>query len=74
MTTIITVRKLPEHVKKQLDARAGRNGRSTEAEVRAILTDAVTNDLETGTALARFARAHRLDLAEAMGLPIGAPA
>ena len=37
---MLTVRKLPDEVHRALRLRAARNGRSTEAEVRAILEDA----------------------------------
>ncbi len=37
----ITVRNLPEGTHQALKARAARHGRSTEAEVRAILEDVV---------------------------------
>ncbi|MDE0521655.1 MAG: Arc family DNA-binding protein [Boseongicola sp.] len=38
---MLTVRNLPDEVHRALRARASRRGRSTEAEVRAILGDAV---------------------------------
>ena len=38
----ISVRILDDHVKERLRIRAARNGRSMEAEIRAILTDAVS--------------------------------
>lgn len=37
----VSVRNLPDDVKEQLRVRAARNGRSLEAEIRHILTDAV---------------------------------
>ncbi len=40
----MTVRNLPDEVHRALRARAAKNGRSTEAEVRAILESAVTSD------------------------------
>ena len=40
----ISVRDLDEDVASRLKVRAARHGRSMEAEVRAILTDAVTAD------------------------------
>lgn len=42
----ISVRDLDEDVAGRLKVRAARHGRSMEAEVRAILTDAVTADDE----------------------------
>ncbi len=39
--TMLTVRDLDPHVKDKLRRRAARHGRSMEAEVRQILTDAV---------------------------------
>ncbi len=44
----ITVRALSEETKTRLRVRAARNGRSTEAEVRAILETAVRDGGETG--------------------------
>lgn len=40
--TAISVRDLDDRVAARLKVQAARNGRSMEAEVRAILTDAVT--------------------------------
>ena len=40
----ISVRDLDDEVATQLKVRAARHGRSMEAEVRAILTDAVTSN------------------------------
>ncbi len=37
----MTIRNIPEETHRALKIRAQKNGRSTEAEVRAILTDAV---------------------------------
>jgi antitoxin FitA len=47
----ITVRNLPEETARALKARAARAGRSTEAEVREILTAAVREPKGLGTAL-----------------------
>ncbi len=44
----ITVRNLSEETKRALKARARANGRSTEAEVRAILSAAVADPAEVG--------------------------
>ena len=38
----VSIRNLDERVKERLRVRAARHGRSMEAEIRAILTDAVT--------------------------------
>jgi plasmid stability protein len=38
----LSIRNLDDQVKERLRVRAARHGRSMEAEVRAILTDAVT--------------------------------
>jgi plasmid stability protein len=45
---MLTMRNLPDEVHRALRLRAARHGRSTEAEVRAILVDARTglNDAE----------------------------
>jgi plasmid stability protein len=40
--TAVSVRNLDERVKERLRVRAARHGRSMEAEIRAILTDAVS--------------------------------
>lgn len=45
--TTMTIRKLPESVRRRLRLRAARHGRSVEAEVRQILTDAVSGDEPT---------------------------
>jgi plasmid stability protein len=42
----ITVRNLDDHVKHRLRARAAKHGRSMEAEVRAILVEAVSDEDE----------------------------
>jgi len=55
---VLTVRNLPDEVHRSLRVRAARNGRSTEAEVRAILTDIAQPDqrLRIGDALASLGR------------------
>ncbi len=40
--SVLTVRNVPEEVHRALRVRAAQHGRSTEAEVRAILAEAVT--------------------------------
>jgi plasmid stability protein len=58
----IVVRKLPDNVKRQLQQRARRHGRSMEEEVRDILRDALKDDARQvgglGTAIAAIPR-HR---------------
>jgi plasmid stability protein len=44
----VTVRNIPEKTHRALKLRAARNGRSTEAEIRRILEDAVSPDSTTG--------------------------
>ena len=44
----VTVRKLSEKTHRALKVRAARNGRSTEAEIRAILNEAVGVKTEAG--------------------------
>lgn len=43
----LSVRNLDESVKRRLRSRAARHGRSMEAEVRAILTEAVSEPADT---------------------------
>jgi antitoxin FitA len=62
----VSIRNLDERVKARLRVRAARHGRSMEAEMRAILTEAVTEPEEAGglfNALAdRFAALGGVDL------------
>ena len=44
----VTVRNLSEETHRALKVRAAQNGRSTEAEIRRILEDAVSPDAATG--------------------------
>lgn len=44
----LSIRNLDETVKRQLQVRAAQHGRSMEAEVRAILTEAVRERADTG--------------------------
>ena len=44
----VTVRNLPEATHRALKVRAARNGRSTEAEIRRILEDAVSTNTAVG--------------------------
>lgn len=54
----VTIRNLPDATHRALKARAARNGRSTEAEIRAILNDAVTEpgQVRLGTLLREIGR------------------
>jgi len=54
--SVVTVRNLPEETHRALKMRAAQHGRSTEAEIRAILEDAVrpTTRLKIGSELAAF--------------------
>ena len=58
----VTVRNLPDDVHRALTARAQRHGRSTEAEIREILGDAVKppKRLRMGSHLMAIARQHGL--------------
>lgn len=55
---MLTVRNLPDEVHRALRVRAAQHGRSTEAEVRAILAAAVqpTQGVRMGDALAAIGR------------------
>jgi plasmid stability protein len=63
---ILTVRNLPEEVHRALRVRAAQHGRSTEAEVRAILEDAVKPEgrVKLGSLLADIGRQAKLTDAE----------
>jgi antitoxin FitA len=52
----ITVRNLPDETHRALKVRAAQHGRSTEAEVRAILENAVQPKVGLGTMLAEIGR------------------
>jgi antitoxin FitA len=54
----VTVRNLPEETHRALRVRAATHGRSTEAEIRAILENAVRPQqrIRVGTALAELGR------------------
>lgn len=63
--SVVTVRNLPEETHRALKLRAAQHGRSTEAEIRAILENAVrpATRVQIGTALATFGQqAGGLDL------------
>lgn len=55
---VLTVRNVPEEVRRALRVRAANNGRSTEAEIRDILESAVKPEqrLCMGDALAKLGR------------------
>ena len=55
---VVTIRKLPDATHRALKVRAARNGRSTEAEIRAILNDAVIEpgQVRLGTLLREIGR------------------
>lgn len=61
---VITVRNLPEATHRALKVRAAQNGRSTEAEIRVILEEAVRpkDRLKIGSELAAFGDKFGLDL------------
>jgi plasmid stability protein len=52
----VTIRKLPEATHRALKARATQHGRSTEAEIRHILENAVRPKSGLGAALADIGR------------------
>lgn len=54
----VTVRNLPEATHRALKARAAKHGRSTEAEIREIIEQAVRPDerIRLGSALAKLGR------------------
>lgn len=59
---MLTVRNLPDEVHRALKVRAALNDRSTEAEVRAILSETVltTGRVKLGTLLFNIGRQSRL--------------
>ncbi|HSV61356.1 MAG TPA: Arc family DNA-binding protein [Variovorax sp.] len=59
---MLTVRNLPDEVHRALRVRASMHGRSTEAEVRAILEDAVKPEgrVKLGSLLADLGRRAKL--------------
>jgi plasmid stability protein len=59
---VLTVRNLPDEVHRALRLRAARHGRSTEAEVRALLEEAVKPQgrLKLGSLLADIGRKMKL--------------
>jgi antitoxin FitA len=59
----ITVRNVPDETHRALRVRAAQNGRSTEAEIREILEEAVRpkERVKIGSELAAFGDKHKLD-------------
>lgn len=59
---VLTVRNVPDEVRRSLRVRAAQHGRSTEAEVRAILEEAVKPQgrMKLGSSLADIGRKLRL--------------
>ncbi|HEY4081161.1 MAG TPA: plasmid stability protein [Burkholderiaceae bacterium] len=53
----VTVRNLPEKTHRALKLRAAKHGRSTEAEIRSILEEAVQPKVGLGSALAAIGKA-----------------
>lgn len=55
---VVTVRNLPEETHRALRVRAAQHGRSTEAEIRAILEETVRPEgrVKIGSALSAFGR------------------
>lgn len=55
---VVTIRNLPEETHRGLRLRAAAHGRSTEAEIRQILEEAVrpAERVKLGSALARFGK------------------
>jgi plasmid stability protein len=60
---VVTVRNLPEETHRALRVRAAQNGRSTEAEIRAILEEAVRpkDRVLIGSELAAFGDKYGID-------------
>ena len=74
--TTLTIRNVDIAVKEQLRVRAARHGRSMEAELRAILHDALGNDREPNLAeriRRRMAPLGGVDLEPHPPVSIGAP-
>jgi len=74
---VVTVRNLPEETHRALKVRAAQHGRSTEAEIREILEEAVRPEtrVKIGSELAAFGRRLKgLDLKVARDLTPTEPA
>jgi antitoxin FitA len=52
----VTIRKLPEATHRAIRLRAAHNGRSTEAEIRAILEASVQPKIRIGSAICALAK------------------
>lgn len=52
----VIVRSLPDETLRALKQRAAKSGRSTEAEIREILSNAVRSPVSMGAALARIGK------------------
>lgn len=72
---VLTIRSLDDEVRDKLRVRAAQHGRSMEAEVRAILTEAVESPVERTTleVLLNFARQVRESDVVLEGMPRSAP-
>lgn len=66
---VMTIRNIPENVQNALKARAKRNGRSAEAEVRAILDDVLfpPDRIKLGTLLRQIGEEFQLTEEEIAG-------
>ena len=76
--TTLTIRNVDAAVKERLRIRAARHGRSMEAELRTILSDALETDHAREPNLAesirrRFAPLGGVDLEEHPRIPVGEP-
>jgi antitoxin FitA len=62
--SVIRVRNLPDETYRALCARAAHNGRTIEAEIRAILEEVVRpeNRIKVGSELAAFGDKYELDV------------
>jgi len=74
----LTIRNVDAAVKERLRVRAAHHGRSMEAELRLILTDAVASDGDSGLNLAdairrRFAPLGGVELESHPPVTVGAP-
>ncbi len=76
---VLTIRNIDSRVKERLRLRAARHGRSMEAELRTILSDALAGDREEGeqnladAIRRRFAPLGGVDLEAHPPVPIGEP-
>jgi plasmid stability protein len=65
-TVAVTIRKIPVETHRALKSRAALNGKSTEAEIRSILEEAVRPEgrIKVGTELAKFGKRFAKELAQ----------